>query len=82
MTASVDIRAQRRFDELSAKGEIVNVEHIKKNIEERDYADENRKESPLRKANDALVLDNSAMTVEEQMQWVSNIISAKINEII
>ena len=78
MTASVDIRAQRRFDELTAKGEKVDIEHIKKNIEERDFADENRAQSPLRKADDALVLDNSAMTVEEQMQWVDNI----INEII
>ena len=74
MTASVDIRAQRRFDELTAKGEKVDIEHIKKNIEERDFADENRAQSPLRKADDALVLDNSAMTVDEQMQWVDNII--------
>ena len=74
MTASVDIRAQRRFDELTAKGEKVDIEHIKKNIEERDFADENRAQSPLRKADDALVLDNTAMTVDEQMQWVDNII--------
>lgn len=78
MTASVNVRAQRRFDEFMAKRKKVDIGYIKKNIEERDYADENRKESPLRKASDALVLDNSAMTVEEQMVWVETI----INEII
>lgn len=70
MTADPAIRAQRRFDELKAKGESVNLEEVEANIRKRDYIDENREVSPLRKADDALVLDNSHMTVEEQMVWV------------
>ncbi len=77
MTASVEVRAQRRFDELTQKGESVQMEHIKTNIQQRDFADENREQSPLRKADDAIVLDNSAMTVEEQMQWVDRLIIDK-----
>jgi cytidylate kinase len=75
MTADVDIRAKRRYDELIEKGLKVSFEEIKKNIEERDHQDVNRKESPLVKANDALELDNSNMTVEEQMDWFRKIIS-------
>ena len=77
MTASPDIRAKRRYDELIAKGEDVNYEDIKANIIDRDRIDENREISPLRKADDALVLDNSHLTREEQLQWVLN----KVNEI-
>jgi CMP/dCMP kinase len=77
MTASVDIRARRRYDELRAKGIEVNYEEIKSNIIARDIADENRDISPLRKADDAIVLDNSRMTVQEQMQWINNIIEKK-----
>ncbi len=69
MTASVDVRAQRRYDELTAKGESVSLEDIKTNIESRDYNDENRAESPLKRADDALLLDNSNMSVEQQMEW-------------
>jgi cytidylate kinase len=79
MTASVDIRAKRRFDELKAKGLRVDFEEIRRNIVTRDITDENRDISPLRRAEDAIVLDNSRMTVEEQMAWVIGIIEEKIN---
>jgi CMP/dCMP kinase len=77
MTASVDIRAKRRFDELKAKGITIDFEEIKRNIIARDIADENRDISPLRRADDAIILDNSRMTVEEQMVWVKQIIHKK-----
>jgi cytidylate kinase len=79
MTASVDIRAKRRFDELKAKGLRVDFDEIRKNIISRDITDENRDISPLRRAEDAIVLDNSRMTVDEQMTWVFRIIDEKIN---
>jgi len=79
MTASVDTRAQRRFDELQAKGQPVDYREIKKNIIERDVADENREISPLRKAKDAIILDNTNMTVEEQMEWIRGIIKEKLH---
>ncbi len=69
MTAQAHIRAERRFDELSAKGDSVSIEEIEANIRERDLADETREISPLRRAEDAIILDNSAMSVEEQMEW-------------
>lgn len=77
MTASVDIRAKRRFDELKAKGYNIELEEIRRNIVARDIADENRDISPLRRAEDAVILDNSRMTVEEQMEWVMKIIEKK-----
>ena len=77
MTASVDIRAKRRFDELKAKGEEVSFEEVKRNIIARDIADENRDISPLRRADDAIILDNSRMTVARQMVWVNEIIDKK-----
>lgn len=76
MTASVDIRARRRFDELRGKNIHVDFEEIRNNIIARDIADENRDISPLRKAPDAIVLDNSRMTVSQQMDWVMDIIRA------
>ncbi len=79
MTASVEIRAKRRYDELKAKGLKVNFDEILRNIIARDITDENRDISPLRRAEDAIVLDNSRMTVEEQMVWVLRIIEEKIN---
>jgi cytidylate kinase len=69
MTADPDVRAKRRYDELIAKGTPVAYDEIAANVRMRDYEDENRTVSPLRKATDAVVLDNSHMTVEEQMQW-------------
>lgn len=70
MTATPEVRAQRRYDELTAKGLQVSFEEILKNVEERDHIDSTREESPLRQANDALILDNSHMTREEQLAWV------------
>ncbi len=69
MTADPHIRAERRYRELTAKGEEVSLEEIEANIRERDQADVDRKISPLRKADDAIILDNSCMGVEEQMAW-------------
>ncbi len=70
VTASPEIRAKRRFDELTAKGEVVSYSEILENVQERDHIDSTREASPLRKADDALVLDNSSMTREEQLEWV------------
>ncbi|MCX4359000.1 MAG: (d)CMP kinase [Rikenellaceae bacterium] len=74
MTASVDVRAERRYKELVAKGENVTLEEVRRNVMERDRIDETRTESPLRRADDALLLDNSSMTVDEQMDWVDTIL--------
>ena len=79
MTASVDVRAKRRYDELKNKGINVDFEEVRENIIARDITDENRDISPLRKADDAIVLDNSRMTVEEQMVWVRQMIEKRIN---
>jgi cytidylate kinase len=79
MTASVEIRAKRRYDELKGKGISVGFEEIKRSIIARDIADENRDISPLRRADDAIILDNSRMTVDEQMSWIKLIIETKRN---
>ena len=79
MTASVDIRAKRRYDELKGRGIVIDFEEIKRNIIARDIADENRDISPLRRADDAIILDNSRMTVDEQMLWIKQIIEKKRN---
>ena len=70
MTADPAVRAQRRYDELRAKGEKVSMEEVVENIRSRDIADQTRAISPLRQAEDAVVLDNSRMTVSDQMEWV------------
>lgn len=70
VTASAEVRAQRRYDELQAKGMPADFEDILKNVKERDYIDSHREVSPLRKADDALELDNSNMTIAEQKQWL------------
>ncbi len=70
VTARSEIRAKRRFDELTNKGETVSLADILHNIEERDRIDSTREASPLRKAADALILDNSNMNQEEQLDWV------------
>ncbi len=77
MTASPEIRAQRRFKELKEKNLKVDFQEILNNVEERDKIDSNRKISPLKKADDALVLDNSNMTREEQLEWALNKIKEK-----
>lgn len=69
MTADPKVRACRRYDELRAKGDNVSLEEIERNVRERDKADMSRAISPLRQADDAVVLDNSCMTVEQQMAW-------------
>ena len=79
MTADPRVRAQRRYDELTAKGDAVSLEEIEQNVRDRDYQDMHRAISPLRQAEDAIVLDNSAMTVEEQMEWVMERIEAARN---
>ena len=71
VTASAEIRAQRRYDELKAKGQDASFEEILANVKERDYIDQNREVSPLRKADDAILLDNSNLTIEEQKQWLA-----------
>ena len=70
VTASAKIRAQRRYDELTAKGEACDIADILRNVEERDYIDTHREVSPLRQASDAIVLDNSHLTIPEQKAWL------------
>ena len=70
VTASTEVRAQRRYDELKAKGMQADYNDILKNVQERDYIDSHRPTSPLRKADDAIELDNSNMTVDEQNDWL------------
>lgn len=70
VTASAEVRAQRRYDELKAKGMEADYNDILKNVQERDYIDSHRPTSPLRKADDAIELDNSNMTVDEQNGWL------------
>ena len=69
MTADPKVRAERRYAELTAKGDDVSFDEILDNVVSRDHADMNRAISPLRQADDAIVLDNSFMTVEQQMEW-------------
>ena len=80
VTASAEVRAQRRFDELRAKGDSVNYDDILANVKERDYIDSHRDISPLRKANDALLLDNSNMTIPEQKEWLENQVARILNK--
>ena len=70
VTASAEVRAQRRYDELKAKGQEVDYDDILKNVQERDYIDSHREVAPLRQADDAVLLDNSDMTIAEQQQWL------------
>lgn len=76
LTASIEVRAKRRYVELIEKGFNVSLEQVKKEIEERDYLDTTRSISPLRKADDAIVVDNSLMTKEEQLEYLLNIIKS------
>ncbi len=70
VTASAEVRAQRRYDELKEKGMPADYDDILKNVQERDYIDSHREVSPLRQADDALLLDNSHMTIPEQNEWL------------
>ena len=75
MTADPLVRARRRADEMAAKGNKTDIELVLKNLQERDYIDSHRETSPLTKADDAIVLDNSDMTMEDQLEWIKKIIS-------
>ena len=70
VTASAEVRAQRRYDELKGKGMEANYDDILKNVQERDYIDSHREVSPLKQADDAILLDNSQMTIAEQKEWL------------
>lgn len=76
MTASAEVRARRRFNELTENGDKVSYEAVLKNVQERDYIDSNRKYSPLLKADDAIEIDNSNMTPEEQFQHILHLVHA------
>ena len=78
VTASAEVRAQRRFDELQQKGMPAQYDDILKNVQERDYIDSHRQMSPLCKAEDAIELDNSHLTIPEQQQWLVQ----KVNEVL
>ena len=78
VTASAQVRAQRRYDELQQKGMPADFDEILKNVEERDYIDSHRETSPLRKADDALLLDNSNMTIDEQNEWLMQQFNCKV----
>jgi len=77
MTASPEIRAQRRFDELTAKGDQVDYEDILENVKQRDHLDSTRKESPLMQADDALVLDNSHLNKQQQLDWIIDVMKKR-----
>ena len=79
MTASPEIRAQRRYDELKQKGENVPFEAILENVKKRDHIDQTRKEAPLKKADDAVVLDNSDMNIEEQNKQLMDLFEKAVN---
>lgn len=74
MTADMAVRTQRRMDELTAKGIPITFDEVKKNLLERDYEDSHRKESPLRKADDAIELDNTDLSKEEQLEFVLKLV--------
>lgn len=77
LTASPEVRAQRRFDELKAKGENPILADVLADVNDRDYRDTHRAESPLRQAEDAIVVDNSHMTREEQMEHIINLFKGR-----
>ena len=80
VVASAKIRAQRRYDELKAKGQEASYDEILANVKERDYIDQNREVSPLRQADDAILLDNSNLTIGEQKQWLKERFEEAVKE--
>lgn len=80
VTASAEVRAQRRFDELTARGDTPDFNEILENVQQRDHIDQTREVSPLKKANDALLLDNSNLTREEQMEWLVETYKKMVSE--
>ncbi|HRI21527.1 MAG TPA: (d)CMP kinase [Panacibacter sp.] len=81
MTADTAVRVERRFKELYEKNPNITIEEVKNNLEMRDYIDSNREVSPLRKANDAIVLNNSNLTIEGQLKIVLKLVQEKINSL-
>lgn len=79
VTASAEVRAQRRYDELKGKGMEADFDEILKNVQERDYIDSHREVSPLKKAADAILLDNSQMTIAEQKEWLMQRFNEAVN---
>ena len=79
MTASPQVRAERRYRELQEKGGKETLEQVFKNLEERDYIDTHRETAPLTKAADALLLDNSNMTIEQQLEWLDSIMKERFS---
>ena len=79
MTADETVRTQRRWNELSGKGVKVTLDEIRKNIQERDYEDTHREHNPLRKADDAVVLDNTSLSLEEQLVFAIKLAKERIN---
>ncbi len=77
MTASAQVRAERRYREMEARGEKPDYESVLANVKERDFLDENRETAPLRRAEDAVLLDNSNMTIEDQLKWFETLIAEK-----
>ena len=77
MAASDSVRAQRRYDELVSKGQKADLAEVLENLRQRDWIDSHRETSPLRRAEDAFVLDNSEMTMEEELCWVRGLIQGK-----
>jgi cytidylate kinase len=80
MTADPLVRAHRRAEEMAAKGDSTDLEVVLKNLQERDYIDSHRETSPLTQAEDAIVLDNSYMTMDDQMEWLKKIISERFGK--
>lgn len=81
MTASPQVRAERRFAELTAKGEQLTMEEVKDNLAHRDHIDSTREESPLRQAEDAIVLDNSELNQEEQLAFVVDLVKSRMEKV-
>lgn len=79
MTASFEARAGRRFRELEAKGLNADIEEVKKNLQERDYIDSHRETSPLTRAADSFLLDNSDMTIEQEILWTKGVLQGKFS---
>ena len=77
MTASLEVRARRRYDEMVAKGETPDFEQVVANLQERDYIDSHRSTSPLKQAADAFVLDNSQMSMGEELAWLRGVVQGK-----
>ncbi len=81
MTAEAKVRAQRRYDELLERGEDVAFEDVIRNVKERDYIDSNRRDSPLRKADDAIEFDNSSMSIEEQYDKIMRLVRMTLEDL-